>query len=173
MSWPAHGSRSALAAAASGMLNPCRSPEWWGWLEDTVKAGARGYPCQEFRDLQGSEGALPEGGGPECRCSLFSENWLERRPQPVRALNLLVEGCDSTSAISAPLAKEKLPLNQSVLQDDWPRSSPLQLSKPVLWIHVLEQRSCTPRARDAPMPGALLLVGEGPFLGWPFLEPSA
>lgn len=56
---------------------------------------------------------------------------------------------------------------------DWPRSSPLQLSKPVLWIHVLEQSSCTPRARDAPTPRALLLVGEGPFLGWPFPEPSA
>ena len=36
----------------------------------------------------------------------------------MRALNLLVEGCDSTPAIPAPLAKEKLPLNQSVLQDD-------------------------------------------------------
>lgn len=91
----------------------------------------------------------------------------------MRALNLLVEGCDSTPAIPAPLAKEKLPLNPSVLQGGLTHSSPLQLNKPVLWIHVLEQSSCTPRARDAPTPGALLLVGEGPFLGWPFPEPSA
>jgi len=152
MSWPAQSGGAGLRT------------QWRLEPGGTPARSSESFKAREVPFLR--EGVLSA-------CSLFSENWLERRPQPVRALNLLVEGCDSTPAIPAPLAKEKLPLNQSVLQDDWPRSSPLQLSKPVLWIHVLEQSSCTPRARDAPMPRALLLVGEGPFLGWPFLEPSA
>ena len=67
----------------------------------------------------------------------------------MRALNLLVEGCDSTPAIPAPLAKEKLPLNPSVLQGGLTHSSPLQLNKPVLWIHVLEHEGWT----EHPEPG--------------------
>lgn len=41
---------------------------------------------------------------------------LKGRPLPGRALSFLAQGCNSTPAIPAPLAKEKLPLNQANLQ---------------------------------------------------------
>ena len=59
------------------------------------------------------------GRGPWVEALVFNFLKTELRVHllPVRALSFLVKGCNSSPAVPALFAKEKLPLNQSSLRD--------------------------------------------------------